>query len=189
MQKKLMEDAELLAFIRKDASKGMKYMMDCYSGLVYYVVEGKLKGYQQDIEECVVDVFWDFYDKLDTIDLNKGSIKGYLVTVATRKAIGRFRKLCRNKSDAMDEMEILDFGVSRSPEEFLIDSEKKEIIIQEINKLGEPDNDILFRRYFLSQPVKDIADYYEMKSNSVSKRITRALEVLRGRLEAYYYGH
>lgn len=50
-------------------------------------------------------------------------------------------------------------------------------------------NDILFRRYFLSQPVKDIADYYEMKSNSVSKRITRALEVLRGRLEAYYYGH
>lgn len=187
MQKKQLDDAELLKLICKNDSKGMKYLMDCYTGLIYCIVEGKLKGHQQDIEECVSDVFIEFYNKLDSINLEKGSIKTYLATMASRRAIDRFRQLCAVKSDATENLEAIDEGITRSPEDDILESERKKMILEVIDHLGEPDNDFVFRRYFLSQSVNEIAEFYGMKSNSVGKRIQRALKVLREKLEEYYY--
>ena len=59
--------------------------------------------------------------------------------------------------------------------------------VNEVKKLGEPDSTILYRRFFLTQSVSEIADSINMKSNSVSKRISRALNTLRAQLEEYGY--
>ena len=55
-------------------------------------------------------------------------------------------------------------------------------LLQAVKDLGEPDSQILYRRYFMQQSVKEIAETLGMKSNSVSKRITRALSALEERL-------
>lgn len=187
MHKKNPTDRELLIQIQRDASNGIKELMDQYSGLVYYIVEKRLYGRPQDIEECVADVFIEFHSKLDTIDLEKGTLKGYLTIMASRRAIDHYRKLSGIKEQGYDDLEVLDFGASESPEEITMDSEEKELLLQEVDDLGEPDSIIIFRRYFLQQSVKEIAESIGMKSNSVTKRITRALVTLRDRLEEHYF--
>lgn len=187
MHKKMKSDQELLQLIHKDASRGIGLLMDRYSGLLYYIVRGKLNDRQQDIEECVSDVFIEFYSKMDDIDLQKGSIKAYLATIATRRAIDRVRKIMSHPEQDFEELEGVIGEETNEPEHVAMDSERNEYMLQEVKNLREPDSTILYRRYYLAQPVKEIAQDMGMKSNSVSKRITRALEVLQSRLEGYDY--
>ncbi len=179
-------DQELLDLIQKDASAGMKLLMDIYSGLIYYIVERRLIGRQQDIEECVSDIFLEFYKKLGALDLNKGSIKSYLAIIASRRALDRFRSLSTKKEDELDNFDQL-VDNADGPEQDLLQSERRKTLLNEVQKLGEPDSTILYRRFFLAQPVSEIADSISMKSNSVSKRISRALNTLRAKLEEYGY--
>lgn len=187
MRKNTLDDQKLLKLLNKDASRGMQELMDYYSGLIYYIVEGKLHGKTQDIEECVEDVFIEFYNKIDQIDLNKGSIKGYLSMMATRRAIDKYRKIASVMEQGMEALEATADDCSYEPENVTVEDERNKAILTAIKNLGEPDNEILYRRYYLSQPVKEIAEALDMKSNSVTKRITRALSTLKGRLEEYHY--
>lgn len=187
MHKRIDSDAEIIELMKRDASKGMQILMDQYSGLIYYIVGAKLKGRQQDIEECVSDVFVEFYTKFQDIDLEKGSIKAYLGTMASRRAIDKYRKLSGDIDINYDEMEEVYGDDTDNPEGQMMDSERRQVLLQAIKNLGEPDDVIMYRRYFLSQSVKEIAEALDMKSNSVTKRISRALNTLRGRLEDYYY--
>ena len=73
-----MEDAKLLRLIRKDPSAGMEQLMDQYAGLIYAGVKGRLAGsycLSTDIEDCVADVFCEFYATLDRYDPTLSSIK------------------------------------------------------------------------------------------------------------------
>ena len=71
---------------------------------------------------------------------------------------------------------------NNNPEELAIQKCNEDRLLQAVKDLGEPDSQILYRRYFMQQSVKEIAETLGMKSNSVSKRITRALSVLEERL-------
>ena len=180
------DDQKLLDLIYKNPSKGMNILMDTYSGLIYYIVEGKLSGRIQDIEECISDVFAEFYSNIDSVDLSKGTVKTYLATIATRRAVDKYRKLIANRELLLEE-EVVEQVSIDGPEVIVMENDKRDRLLNEINGLGDPDTEIMYRRYFLSQPVKEIAEIVGMKSNSVTKRITRALEILRIRLEDYHY--
>ncbi len=186
MRKVVLEDRELLNLIQADANKGLKALMDQYTGLIYHIVRERLSGQDQDVEECVADVFTEFYYGIDKVDLNRGSIKAYLATIAARRSVDRFRRLSGHEE--IEEIEETVTDTSEGPEQQAIRSEENRIILEEIKKLGEPDSQILYRRYFLAQPVKDIAESLGMKSNSVTKRLSRALKVLKDRLEGKYEG-
>jgi len=188
MHKKILSDSEILDLIKYDPSAGMKRLMDDYSGLVYYIVNGKLNGRQQDVEECVSDVFVEFYNKIDEMDLDKGSIKAYLATMAARRGIDYFRKQAGRDNEDIDEFAELRGDEGDNPENSILETERRQKILQAVKDLGEPDSTIIFRRYFLGQQVKEIAEDLDMKGNSVTKRISRALETLKSGLEEFYFG-
>ena len=52
-----------------------------------------------------------------------------------------------------------------------------------IKQLGEPDTQIFIRRYYMGEPVKNIAKSMDMKTDTVSKRLSRGLLKLRKILE------
>ena len=45
----------------------------------------------EDVQACVQDTFADFYMQRKRFDPSKGSLRGYLITISTRKAIRRWR--------------------------------------------------------------------------------------------------
>lgn len=188
MLNKLEKDKKLLELIKKHPNKGMNLLMNEYGGLIFHVVKKRLLNNMDDIEECVEDVFIEFYSHINSMDLEKGCIKAFLVTIATRRAIDMYRrsKVHQEIYSLDDEYSYIKYMLSESnnnnPEEITIKKDNRDRLLKAVNNLGEPDSQILYRRYYMHQSVKEIAEILGMKSNSVSKRITRALSVLEERL-------
>lgn len=184
------EDEKILRVMKKDPSAGMEMLIDTYSGLISYIIRGRVSGNcsEEDIEECVSDVFVEFYKQVDRIDLEKGSIKAYLATIARRRAIDRF-KVAITEQSHRTELDESDYNAipdcAPGPEKIAMSGEQSAFIRKAIAKLGEPDTEIIFRRYFLEQPVNEIAEAVGMKRPAVSKRIERALERLKVVMEGY----
>ena len=115
-----MLDKALIKLIKRDAQKGMSILMEQYTGLVYTIVKNKLSLYctAEDIEEAVSDVFAAFYNKMDSVDLEKGSLSAYLMTIAKRKAVDKFRSSVRQ-----DEIIINEEDYIKIPDSFNLENE------------------------------------------------------------------
>ena len=71
-----MDERSLLTLLQKRPNEGMKELMRQYMGYCYYIVRNKLAEFpQEDIEECVSDVFVDAYRYREKIDLEKGGFR------------------------------------------------------------------------------------------------------------------
>lgn len=184
-----MFDKALIKLIKTDAEKGMSALLDQYTGLVYTVVKNKLSAVctAQDIEEVVSDVFVAFYRQLDAVDADKGKLSAYLVTIAKRKSVDRLRSCCSKY-----EVSSYDDGFIEIPDSFRMEDESEtgelyRRLVEEINALGEPDSTILYRKYYLGESAKQIAQITGLSSDNVRKRIQRALEKLQSRMKGVYY--
>ena len=79
-----MTDKELLEKLKKDKNSGLSVVIELYSGLLYKVAAAVILpiGSKEDVEECVSDSFLSFYRHIDSVDLEKSSIKSYLAVIA-----------------------------------------------------------------------------------------------------------
>jgi RNA polymerase sigma factor, sigma-70 family len=178
----LLPDNEIIKLLISDPEKGMGLLMDQYMGFVYTIAYGKLYSVcgRQDIEECVSDVFYELFRTRGSIDLEKGSIKAYLAVISKRKAILAFRKHSKEKGIAtFDEFEDAALPSMFSVEETVAGREAGSILIDEIKALGEPDSQIMIRKYYFGQKTKVIASALGLKENTVDKKVSRALTKLK----------
>ena len=177
-----MDDAKLLRLIRKDPSAGMEQLMDQYAGLIYAVVRGRLAGsycLSTDIEDCVADVFCEFYAALERYDPTLSSIKSYLCVLARHKAIDLLRKRARQSGDiSLDgEVQIADDDIDIESE--LEERELVREVFDAIKALGEPDTSIIVRKYYLGESSAEIAKALDLTVSNVDTRAHRALNKLR----------
>lgn len=180
-----MRDDELLRIIKKDPETGMKYLTEQYAGLVYAVVRSKMHAFcDTDIEECVSDVFSDFYCGLARFDTERGSIKAWLCVIAKRKAINRLRNRLKESGNLSldDSQTFAQIADTFSVEKDFENREQRETLLQAVRDLGEPDHEILVRKFYLSQPSKEIAERMGMSVSAVDTRVHRAIAKLREKL-------
>ena len=174
-----MTDEELIALIKENPSKGLGKLIDLYSGLVFGVVSATLVpvGTKEDAQECASDVLVSFFKNSERIDLNRGTLKGYLAVSAKHTAISVLRKL-KSKGEAnvisLDENENL-FSQSEDIEK----NERSRTVRQAIEALGEPDSTIIIRRYLFGETAKEIAKDLKMTHEAVVKRASRAKKKLK----------
>ncbi len=185
---KTIRDEYILRLMKKDSQAGMDLVIETYGSLVTFIISRKISSIcsESDVEECAADTFVDLYNQLDKIDLKKGSLKGYISLIARRRAIDRFNVAIR-EYDHMAEADESRFEIipddAPGPEDTVVTEETGACLIDAVKGLGEPDSEILFRRYYLEQTVNEIADALGMNRPAVSKRISRALDKLRVSLE------
>lgn len=178
-----MNDSELLELIDRDAQSGMSALVEQYSAFVYVISRSKLESVctPQDIEEFTSDIFYEFYQHRDRIDLERGSVKAFLSVLTKCRAINRYKNEMTRKSRRQR-------GAGEIPEELPaavcteLDYEKREQaneLIAQVKALGEPDGSIVICRYYLGMKSAEIARRFSLKENTVNKKITRALDKLR----------
>lgn len=178
-----LQDIELLKEFEYDAEQALGYLIDQYADLVYSIINGKIAsvGTAEDVQECVSDVFLDFYRQVRKIDLEKGTIKAYLAIIAKRKGIDLYRKLIRIASHSIsleeenEQHEDLKTNIERS----VIEKEEREFLLQAMDSLGEPDREIFIRKYYMGQKTKEIAEALNLLDNTVDKKVSRGLKKLR----------
>ncbi len=181
-----MTDAELIDLLQKTPDRGIERLMDEYMGLVCYVVKGRLSGLcsKEDMEDCVSDVFCDFYHKADSIDLSLGTIKAYLCSMARYKAINLYKAKARESGRLSLDREYAQdaFSEDFSVEDEYLTEELRHELMHEIRRLGRPDHEIIVRKFFFNEPSKSIAKRLNMTVSAVDTRTHRALKKLKERL-------
>ena len=84
-------DARLLELLEQDPEAGLAALMERYGGAVRAAVARRLSN-EEDVRECVNDVFAQFYFQRARFDAAKGSLKTWLCTIARRRALDLYRK-------------------------------------------------------------------------------------------------
>ena len=177
-----MTDEKLMDLIRTDPNTGMSLVIRRFSGLVFSIVSGIMSDVSDssEIEDCVTDVFLSFRSSLDGFR-PEASLKTYLGVIARNAALNCIRN--KRATVPLDEDFVIGIAVSPDVSDEIAEKETVRLVLDEIKRLGHPDSDIIFRKYYLGQSSKTIADSLGMTVSNVDVRSHRAIMKLREKLE------
>ncbi|MBR0444158.1 MAG: sigma-70 family RNA polymerase sigma factor [Clostridia bacterium] len=169
--------------LKEDPEQGIHDLMDRHGGLVYYIVRGILSGFpEDDIEECVSDVFFYIYQNRSRLKFEKQGIKSYLAVTAKHIAIDKMRRYKRIPEPVSD----LVFETARSgclAEEAALSNVERDELIRWIRDLGEPDATILIAKYYVGMTCSEIGELTGLRANTVAQRAGRAVRQLADRMK------
>lgn len=177
-----MTDMELIDLIKKSPHKGHSTLITEYSRYVYAIVYNKLRrcGSEEDIEECVSDIFADVFIAIDNGETD--NLKALIGTISKRTAIDYFRKLSikNNRTvSAYENEEVQEFASDFDVEKVSDSNEIRRLLLNFIESLGEPDSTILMQKFYYERSSVEIADAVSMNASSVRSRCMRAMNKLR----------
>ena len=173
-----MQDKKLAAELEKRNEAAMSRLIDQYAKLLWSVAGAVLHGVgtAQDVEECVADVFIYLWEDPRRYDPQRGTLKSWLAMVARSKAIDRWRELSARSTVPWDEAFLAgETGTVDS----VMEEETRRALIAAVNALGEPDREILVRRYYYGQKPKEIALALNMSVKQVDNRLYQTKRRLR----------
>lgn len=175
-----MNDKEIILLLRDSPSKGLYEAIAKYSRLIRTVVRRILPNNPEDVEECVEDTFVNVWRHVDNIDLNNPNLKAYLLTTARNITITRYRQLKRRDVVSLECVpEPTEDDVSQT----ILDAETSRELKSLIMEMQEPDRGIFFRRYFLFETQKQIAQALELSEVQIKNKLYRGRLWLRKELE------
>ena len=183
------QEETILALLIDKPAEGIRILTAQYGGLVYSITRRRLQGClrKEDIEECVSDVFFELYRCRDKIDLSKGSLKTFLLTIAERQAIKYYERKT-DKFDKISLQEQLEKGEEplsdHNVEQQTIQKEESRLLIEAIKGLGEPTASIVIQKYYYGMTAKEIGQRAGLSKNAVEKRLKRGLEKLKTVLQS-----
>ncbi len=177
-----MSDEKLIRAIHERDEAAISRIIEAHSRLLWRVAQAVLNdlGSAQDVEECVADTFiylWRFPEKYDP---ERGSLKTWLSIVARTKALDRCRELSRRAALPLDEAAFV--RMPDLPEDGLLRSDARQALQAAIEKLDEPDREILLRRYYHDQKPRQIALALGIPVKQVENRLYRTKQKLRNTL-------
>ncbi len=180
-----MQDNELVELIKHNPNIGLSKLMSDYMGLVCSIVREKTSSVcdESEMEACVSDVFVDFYNTIDRYSEERGSVKAYLCVIAKHRAIDTFRKKIKEVGNISvdDEDTYVYIADTINIEEAYIKREQKKALLEAVNSLGEPDREIIVRKYYMGESSKTISERLSMTVTAVDTRSSRTL----GKLKKY----
>ena len=174
-----MGDERLMRAIQAGDEAAIGQVITRYSRLLWTVVSAVLGGVAgaQDVEECVADVFIHLWEHPEKFDPKRGRLKSYLAMVARSRAVDRYRSMTRrNETSLQDALLIEQAGILEGQ---LIQEETKRLLLDAVNALGEPDREILTRRYYYGQKPRQIALAMDLPVKQIDNRLYRAKQQLK----------
>ncbi len=159
--------------------------IDRYSRLLWSVAAPIIEGVgsEQDVEECVADVFIDLWQDPTAFDPARGSLKAWLCLKCRSKAVDRFRKLSSHMVEELTEDKIsvlTEDGADRD------DAERAEALRQAVERLKEPEREVMIRRFFMEQKPAAISKAMGISVRKIGNIIYRAKGKLRDELRGIY---
>jgi RNA polymerase sigma-70 factor (ECF subfamily) len=181
------DDVKLLNLIKTYPEEGMRQLINQYSRLVYTVVKSKISSVcnSSDIEECVADVFSEFYINLDNYNVNLSHIKTYICSIANHRATNIYKEYQKKIEEvSLDDEDVwIQIEDKNLVEKDVLTNEKRKEILDAVKSLGEIDSMIIFLKFYLGESSKEISKRLGLTVSNVDTRTHRALKKLKEKLE------
>lgn len=165
-----MNDERTITAIKNRSESALNEAITKYSKLLWSVAGAVLAhiGSTQDVEECVADTFIYLWEHPENYDSQRGKLKTWLSIVARTQAINRCRELAKRNIVSFEDTDLIDqLGIVDT----FLKTETRRVLLAAINALGEPDREILIRRYYYDQKPKEIALALDMSVKQVDNRL------------------
>jgi RNA polymerase sigma factor (sigma-70 family) len=168
-------DTELLDLLETDPDEGIAALLEVYSGLVWQVCARRLRNHE-DIKECVNDTFADFCAVHSRFDPDKGSLRGFLCTIADRRALERYRKIrAANKAEAR----FRELSGYAEEEIRAMQAMSRTELDQALDALEPAEAQLLRMKYYNGLTFREIAQALQLPYETVKKRSQRSLRKLK----------
>ena len=173
-----MSDEKVVGAIKHGNEEAINHVITKYSKLMWSIASSILHNVasDQDIEECVADVFVYLWKHPEKYDPQRGTLKVWLSVVARSQAIDKYRDLSKNNAVPLDDKVFIE---QTDICDGMMDSETKRMLISAVRALGEPEQEILIRRYYYDQKPKEIAAALDMPVKQVENHLYRTKQKLR----------
>ena len=165
-----MNDEKAISAIRHRDEAVINEIIQQYSKLLWSISGAVLSsmGSTQDVEECVADTFIYLWEHPDKYNPERGKLKTWLSIIARTQAFNRCREIIKKDTVPLDDTDFIDH---LDVVDDILKEETRSALIAAINTLGDPDREILIRRYYYEQKPKEIALALDMSKKQVGNRL------------------
>lgn len=163
------KNKKIYAYIENDKMKIEEIMAD-YTNYIYTIIRNfNTNLFKEDIEEIVLDVFLTLWKNQYKLDINK-NMSSYIggITKNLIKNKSRQNKIILNIDDY--EEQLMDL---KNIEMFLIQDEKKKIVIAELEKIKQEEKDIFISYYYDDNSIKEISNNLNISESKVKIKLFR----------------
>jgi len=165
-----LNDRKMVAAIRNRSETAINEAINKYSKLLWSVAGMVLNniGSVQDVEECVADAFIYLWEHPEKYNPQRGKLKTWLSIVARTQAVNRCREIAKRNIVPLEDTDFIDqLGIVDT----VLEAETRRALLAAVNALGEPDREILIRRYYYEQKPREIALALDMSVKQVDNRL------------------
>lgn len=173
-----MNDEKIINAIKSGDEAAIGQVIDQYSRLLWSVASAVLKNVapEQDVEECVADVFISLWQQPEKYDAGRGGLRTWLCIKTRSRALDRYREISRRSALPLEEMLCAEtFGAAEEAEA----GETRQALAAAVDTLAVQDREILLRRYYYEQKPKEIALALDIPVKKVENRLYRTKRKLR----------
>lgn len=169
-----MSDEQIYKLLLDKDEQVLKIILDKYGGLIKYIVKRTVNLNTQEVEECMSDVLYLLWKRINKYDHIKGSLKSWIVLITRGASIDYYRKTIKYKNITfIDDYE----STLIFHEEF--DKLEYNEIIALLQMLTPPDNEMFYDRFIIGDSINAISTKYDISVDAAYKRINRGRKKLK----------
>jgi RNA polymerase sigma-70 factor (ECF subfamily) len=171
-------DAALVERARQGDERAFEELVRTYQGIAFRAAY-LLTGSAAEAEEAVQTGFVKAWSALGRF--RRGAeFRPWLLRIVANEAHNRRRSAQRRESLAVRAAGVdASGGAVPSPEATVVEHERRQELLDAVNRLDQRDRDVLACRYFLELSERETADVLGVRHGTVKSRTARALDRLR----------
>lgn len=182
-----MKERKLIKQYIENNKLNTEKIMEDFTPYIYTIISNKNSALkEEDIEEIISDVYVAIWKNRTNLDKNK-EMSAYIGGITNNIFCKKIRKL-KNEIDIDDcKNNLYDI---ESVETKVENTEKSDLVINEINNMKQEDKTIFISYYYHSKSIKQIAKEINISEEKVKSRLFRIRRKLKKVLErrGYNYG-
>lgn len=172
----ILRETEIIKMLLKRDEKGLESLLIYYGPLIKYIIAPILHN-DQDREECLSEVTMRVWENIWQFDIQKGSFKAWLTSIARYAAINRTRNIPDHTS--VDELSENTPSFELTPEEAVIRQDRKNAVVRALQRISPEERILFYRKYYYLQPTSQIASELGMTERAVEGKLYRLKKRLR----------